>query len=1047
MAQFFINRPIFAWVLAIGVMLAGLLAIGDMSVSRYPAISPPTVTVSTTYTGASAASVEDSVTQVIEENLTGLDGLRYISSSSTSSGTANVQLTFEIGTDPDTAQVQVQNKVQQTTPSLPESVQTQGVTVSKSGDEMLMVLALVSGDGSLNSADLGDYIVSNLKTPLSRVSGVGSVDVLGAQYAMRIWLDPAKLTEYKLTPADISSAIASQNTQVSSGQLGSLPAVEGQQLNATITAQSRMQTAEQFSNILLVTSSSAATVRLGDVADVEVGSASYDINATFNGLPAAGIRILLATGANATATAAAVNAELEKLATTLPAELRVEKTYDTTPFIETSIESVVYTLVEAVVLVFIVMFLFLQNWRATLIPTLAVPVVLLGTFAVLSALGYSINTLTMFAMVLAIGLLVDDAIVVVENVERVMAEENLSPLEATRKSMGQISGALVGVGLVLSAVFLPMAFFSGTTGVIYRQFSVTIVSAMVLSVLVALVFTPALCATLLKPATKGSHKSNRFFAGFNRLVDRTTMHYESGVAHILKRAGRFVLLFVFLSGLIAVLFLRLPTSFVPDEDQGVMMVQMQLPAGATQERTLKVVDQVDRYFLEHEKDTVTSTFMVAGFGLNSSGQNSAMGFLRLKDWSERTTEAQSVSAIQARAMRTLGQIKDARVFVISPPSIPGLGSTGGFSMQLLDQNGQGTEKLTAAANALMTAANQIPQLQGVRINVPDEAAQYVLDIDNAKAGALGVAVSDLNSVLSTAWGGSYVNDFIDRGKVKKVYVQARADARMSPEDLNKWSVRNNQGEMVPFSAFTTGRWTTGAPTLSRFDGESTIQLQGDAAQGVSSGSAMLLMEKLAAQTAEGFGVAWSGLSYEERQAGSNASALYALSLLVVFLCLAALYESWSIPLSVLLVLPAGVIGTVLATQLRGLENDVYFQVGLLTILGLTAKNAILIVEFAKASVDQGQDVISATLHACRQRLRPIVMTSMAFGLGVLPLAISSGAGSGSQHAVGTGVVGGVITATLLGIFMVPLLYVLIHKLFTRNRGVTPSPEAPHQEQL
>lgn len=1045
MSQFFINRPIFAWVLAIGAMLAGLLAISSLSVSRYPAISPPTVTVSTTYTGASAAAVEDSVTQVIEENLTGLDGLRYMSSSSTSSGRASVQLTFEIGTDPDTAQVQVQNKVQQTTPSLPASVQTQGVTVSKSGDEMLMVLALVSTDGSLNTSDLGDYIASNLKTPLSRVSGVGSVDFLGAQYAMRIWLDPAKLTAYKLTPADISSAIASQNTQVSAGQLGSLPAVEGQQLNATINAQSRLQTAEQFRNILLVTSTTAATVRLADVAEVAIGSASYDVNATFNGKPAAGMRIMLATGANATATAAAVNAEIKKLSATLPAGLRVETTYDTTPFIKTSIESVVYTLVEAVALVFLVMFLFLQNWRATLIPTLAVPVVLLGTFALLSAFGYSINTLTMFAMVLAIGLLVDDAIVVVENVERVMAEEGLSPLEATRQSMNQISGALVGVGLVLSAVFLPMAFFSGTTGVIYRQFSVTIVSAMVLSVLVALVFTPALCATLLKPAAAGGHTASKVFGGFNRLVDRSTRRYEAGVAHMLKRGGRFVLLYALLSVVMAVLFMRLPTSFVPDEDQGVMMVQMQLPAGATQERTLKVINQVEQYFLEHEKDTVASTFMVAGFGLSSSGQNSGMGFLRLKDWSERTADTQSVSAIQARAMRVLGQIKDARVFALAPPSIPGLGSTGGFSMQLLDQSGQGTEKLTAAANALVAAANKAPQLQGVRINVPDATAQYELDIDNAKAGTLGVAVSDINSVLSTAWGGSYVNDFIDRGKVKKVYVQARANARMLPEDLNKWSVRNNKGEMVPFSAFTTGRWTTGAPTLSRFDGESTIQLQGDAAQGVSSGTAMTLMENLAAQSAEGFGVAWSGLSYEERQAGSNASALYVFSLLVVFLCLAALYESWSVPLSVLLVLPAGVVGTVLATQIRGLENDVYFQVGLLTILGLTAKNAILIVEFAKAAVDQGQDVIAATLHACRQRLRPIVMTSLAFGLGVLPLAISSGAGSGSQHAVGTGVTGGVITATLLGIFTVPLLYVLVHKLFTRGQGAAPAPESTRQE--
>ena len=1034
MSQFFINRPIFAWVLAIGTMLAGLMAINSMAVSRYPTIAPPTVSVSTSYNGASAIAVEESVTQVIEENLTGLDGLRYISSSSNSSGSSSVKLTFEIGTDPDTAQVQVQNKVQQITSTLPASVQTQGVTVSKSGDEVLMVLGLVSSDNQVSSADLGDYIASNLKTPLSRVAGVGSVGVLGSQYAMRVWLDPIKLTEYKLTPDDIKNAISAQNTQVSAGQLGSLPSVKGQQLNATITAQSRLQTAEQFRNIILVTSASSATVRLSDVAEVELGSASYDVKSTYNSQPAAGIRILLATGANATDTAAEIKAEIKKLSASLPASMKIVTTYDTTPFIEASIESVIETLIEAVILVFVVMLLFLQNWRATLIPTLAIPVVLLGTFAVLATFGYSINTLTMFAMVLAIGLLVDDAIVVVENVERVMAEEGLSPLEATQKSMRQISGALIGVGLVLSAVFLPMAFFSGTTGAIYRQFSITIVSSMALSVLVALIFTPALCATLLKPTPAGGHGSNRLFAAFNRLVDRATQGYASGVSHVLKRGGRFLLLYAFLSLVLIMLFLRLPTSFVPSEDQGVLMVSLQLPAGATRERTNKVITQVEQHFLENEKDTVSSTFVVAGFGLSGNGQNVGMGFIRLKNWSERSTDSQSVTAVQGRAMAALGRIKDAKIFALVPPSISGLGSTGGFSMQLLDPNGQGNEKLTAAANALVINANKNPQLQGVRISIADPTAQFVLDVDNAKAGALGVSVTDLNSVLSTAWGGSYVNDFIDRGSVKKVYVQARADARMLPEDLNKWSVRNINGDMVPFSAFTTGRWTTGSPTLSRFDGDSSIAIQGGTAAGVSSGTAIALMEQLAQESAKGFSVAWSGLSYEEQQAGSNASSLYIFSLLVVFLCLAALYESWSIPLSILLVLPVGVLGTVLATQIRSLENDVFFQVGLLTILGLTAKNAILIVEFAKAAVDEGQEVIAATLHACRQRLRPIVMTSMAFGLGVLPLVISSGAGSGSQHAVGTGVIGGVISATLLGIFLIPLFYVLIHQLFTRSNS-------------
>ena len=759
------------------------------------------------------------------------------------------------------------------------------------------------------------------------------------------------------------------------------------------------------------------------------------------------MRVLLSTGANATDTADEIKAEVERLSGTLPAGMRIVTTYDTTPFIEASIDSVINTMIEAVVLVFVVMFLFLQNWRATLIPTLAVPVVLLGTFAVLSAFGYSINTLTMFAMVLAIGLLVDDAIVVVENVERMMTEDKLSPLEATRQSMHQISGALVGVGLVLSAVFLPMAFFGGTTGVIYRQFSITIVSAMVLSVLVALIFTPALCATLLKPVPDEGHTPNKFFGAFNRLVDRVTNRYEAGVAHMLKRAGRFVLLYVLIGVGLVFLFLRLPTSFVPDEDQGLLIVSIQLPAGATQVRTSKVIAQVEQHFLEKEKDNVDSTFMVAGFGLGASGQNVGLGFIRLKDWSERPDYSQSASAIQGRAMGALGQIKDARIFALAPPSIPGLGTTGGFSMELLDSGGQGSEKLTAAANALMFAANENPSLQGVRISIPDATAQYVLDIDNAKAGALGVSISDLNSVLSTAWGGRYINDFIDRGKVKKVYIQSRAGARMLPEDLNKWSVRNNKGEMVPFSAFTTGRWTTGLPTLSRFDGDSSIQIQGNAAAGVSSGVAITLMEELASQSAQGFSVAWSGLSYEERQAGSNASTLYLFSLLVIFLCLAALYESWSIPLSVLLVLPIGVLGTVLATQIRGLENDVYFQVGLLTILGLTAKNAILIVEFAKAAVDQGQEVVAATLQACRLRLRPIVMTSMAFGLGVLPLAISSGAGSGSQHAVGTGVIGGVITGTLLGVFLIPLLYVLIYKLFTRNNTSDSTNSITQQEVL
>jgi multidrug efflux pump len=1034
MARFFIDRPIFAWVLAIGVMLVGALALRSLPISRYPQISPPSVSINATYAGASAQAVEDSVTQIIEQKLTGLDGLRYMTSKSSSQGTSSVQLTFEIGTDPDLAQVQVQNKLQQATALLPQAVQNQGVTVTKSGDEMLLLLALTSDDKALTATDLADYIGSTLQTPLSRVPGVGSATLFGAQYAMRIWLDPAKLTQYKLTPADISSAITAQNTQVSVGQLGALPAASGQQLNATITAQSRLQTAEQFRSILLVSTTAGATVRLRDVATVEVGSENYNFLARYNGKPAAGMMIYLATGANATDAAAAVKAEVAKLSAAFPTGMKAEIAYDTTPFIEASIEEVVKTLIEAVVLVFLVMYLFLQNWRATLIPTLAVPVVLLGTFALLSAFGYSINTLTMFALVLAIGLLVDDAIVVVENVERVMAEDKLPALEATRQSMQQITGALVGVAMVLSAVFLPMAFFGGSTGVIYRQFSVTIVSAMVLSVLTAIVFTPALCATLLKPSAHGS----RLFVPFNRFVDRTTNGYASWVGAMLKRGGRFAVVYLALGAVMAFVFTRLPSSFVPEEDQGVLMVMATLPAGATQQRTIAVLEQVERHFMTNETAVVASTFAVAGFGLGSSGQNSGMAFIRLKPWAERTGIDQNVAAIQGRAMRALSGIRDATVFALAPPSIPGLGSSSGFSLQLLDQNGQGQDKLLAAARLLVQRAGGDAQLQGVRINGPEETAQYVLDIDHAKAGALGVSISDLNAVLSTAWGGSYVNDFIDRGRVKKVYAQSAADARMLPQDLNKWSARNGSGEMVSFASFSSGRWTTGSPQLSRFDGTASMELQGSAVAGTSSGAAMDRMEALVKEAAGNFGVAWSGLSYEEKLAGSNAAPLYVLSLLVVFLCLAALYESWSVPLAVLLVVPLGILGTVLATSLRGLSNDVYFQVGLLTIVGLTAKNAILIVEFAKDGVDRGQDLIEATLHACRLRLRPIVMTSLAFGLGVLPLALGTGAGSGSQHAVGTGVVGGMVTATLLGVFFVPLLYVAVHRLFNRRR-TAPAP--------
>jgi multidrug efflux pump len=1032
-SQFFIDRPIFAWVLAIGTMLVGMLALRALPISRYPEISPPTVRVSATYPGASAEAVEDSVTQVIEQSMTGLDGLRYMAATSSSRGASAVTLTFETGTDPDLAQIQVQNKLQQVTSLLPQTVQNQGVTVTKTGDEILMVVALVSEDGSQTASDLGDFIASNMQTPMSRVLGVGSVTLFGAQYAMRIWLDPTKLQEYSLVPSDIVSAVQAQNTQVSVGQLGAQPTVEGQQINATITAQSQMQTAEQFRNILLRTSAQGATVHLSDVATVQLGSASYDFLARYNGSPAAGMAIYLTAGANATDTAERVRAAIKTLSTSFPTGVRAEVAYDTTPFIEASIKEVVKTLIEAIVLVFIVMFVFLQNWRATLIPTLAVPVVLLGTFALLQAFGYSINTLTMFGLVLAIGLLVDDAIVVVENVERLMAEKHLPAREATSQSMHEITGALVGVGIVLAAVFLPMAFFPGTTGVIYRQFSITIVSAMALSVLTAIVFTPALCATLLKQHTGEVTTTTRLFKRFNAAIDRATAGYVKIVRNSLGRVPRMLVIYGAIALAMTLLYLRLPTSFVPEEDQGVLLVRVQTPAGATQDRTVTVLEQVEQYFLKNERDNVASAFVVAGFGLSASGQNSGMAFVRLKHWDDRPGSQRTARAIQQRAQATLGAIRNATVYVVAPPSIPGLGSTSGFSMELQDSAGQGTEALLASADRIVQAAGSESAVQGVRINAPDTTPEYIIDVDHARAGAYGVAVSDLNSVLSIAWGGLYVNDFIDRGRVKRVYVQAAADYRMQPDDLDRWNVRNADGGMVSFASFTSGRWTSTPPQLSRFNGVSSIELQGDASPGTSSGTAMSQMESLARSSASGFDVAWSGLSYEERIAGANAAPLYALSLIVVFLCLAALYESWAVPVAVLLVAPLGVVGVVLATTLRSLENDVYFQVGLLTIVGLAAKNAILIVEFAKTAVDRGEDIVAATAEAARLRLRPIAMTSLAFGLGVLPLAVGTGPGSGSQHAVGTGVLGGMLGATILGVLFVPVLYVTVQRLVLRRR--------------
>lgn len=1027
-SQFFIQRPIFSWVIAIVTMIGGILAIRDLAVSQYPDVAPPTIRISTTYTGASADAVENSVTQIVEQGLTGIDGLLYFSSSSSSSGQATINVVFQQGTNPDTAQVQVQNKVQQILSRLPQAVQTQGVTVTKSQTDFLMIVALYDTLDKSSSTDIADYLVSNMQDALARTSGVGNVQVFGAQYAMRIWMNPAKLAAYALMPSDIETAIEAQNTQVSAGKIGAQPAANNQQLTATVTAQSKLKTVDQFKDIIVKYDTAGATIRLSDVARVELGSESYDNITRLNGHPASGIAIQLAPGANALTTANAVRATVNNLAANLPEGYHVAYPKDSTEFIKISVEDVVITLFEAIALVVVVMLVFLQNWRATLIPAIAVPVVLLGTFGVLYIFGYSINTLTMFAMVLSIGLLVDDAIVVVENVERLMREEHLSPKEATVKSMKEITGALVGIASVLSAVFLPMAFFGGSTGVIYRQFSITIIASMVLSVVIAMTLTPALCATLLV-AHDDTKPKNRFAIWFNRHFERLQSRYQQCIGNrVLPKPVRWSIIYGVIVAALAVLFLRLPTGFIPDEDQGALMLQYTLPVGATTARSLEVSQQIEHYFLTDEKDNVDAIFTISGFSFSGSGQNAGMAFIQLKNWDQRKGTANSANGIAQKAIKQLATIRDAQIFVMNPPAIQGLGQSNGFDFQLQATSSTDRDQLKVLRNTLIAEASQNKLLSSVRSGTLEDTPQLKVDVNYPKALSLGVAVSDINSTLSSAWGGTYVNDFVDRARVKKVYIEGDAPYRSKPEDINQWYVRNASDTMTPFSAFATTSWTYGPDTLSRYNGLASYEIQGAPASGYSSGDAMNEIEKLATQLPAGTTYSWSGASYQERLSSGQAPQLYFVSILVVFLFLAALYESWSIPFSVLLVIPLGVVGALLGVTLRGLENDVYFQVALVTTIGLSCKNAILIIEFAEDAYRQGSTLIQAAVEGAKMRLRPILMTSIAFIVGVMPLALSTGAGANSRISIGTGIIGGTLTATILAIFFVPLFFVLVKQV-------------------
>jgi multidrug efflux pump len=1042
MSRFFIDHPIFAWVIALVVMLAGALAARSLPVAQYPNIAPPAVTIIATYPGASAQTLQTSVTQVIEQQLNGLDGLLYFSSNSSSSGQLTITATFKAGTNPDIAQVQVQNKVQAATPLLPVQVQQLGVTVAKARTNFLLIVALSDPTEHYSNFDIADFIVSNLQDPLSRVDGVGSVQTFGAQHAMRIWLDPFKLNSLKLTPADIQAAVQAQNIQVSAGQVGGLPAVKGQQLNATVTAQSRLTTADEFRRVVVRSETSGGLVTLGDVARVELGSDSYDSVSRLNGHPAAGVAVQLAPGANALTTADAVKARAQELAANLPPGLELSFPVDNTTFVRISIREVAKTLIEAMVLVVVVIFVFLQNWRATLIPAVAVPVVLLGTFGVLAALGYSINTLTLFAVVIVIGLLVDDAIVVVENVERLMDEEGLSPKEAARKSMDEITGALTGIALVLAAVLAPMGFFGGSTGVIYRQFSVTMVSAIALSVLVALILTPALCATLLKPRRAEGASQRGPFGWFNRTFDRSRERYERGLGVMIRRPLASIVAYVAMVLLMVVLFVRMPTGFLPEEDQGAMFAQVTLPVGAVQTRTLDALRIVEHHFLVDEKDNVSALFTVAGFNFAGSGQNSGIGFIKLKGWDVRKGAANRAPAIVDRAIGAFSSVRDAQIFVVVPPAVQELGNATGFDLELENRGGLSHADFLAARDQLLGMAQADPNLVSVRPNGQDDTPQIHVDVDTARAATLGVGQDDINTTLSSVWGAIYIGDFIDRERVKRVYMEGDAPFRTNPDDLSAWNVRNAAGTMTPFSAFTKVGWVYGPSQLQRYNGTPSFEIQGQAAPGKSSGAAMDAIEAMVGKLPRGVGFEWTGLSLQEQAAGAQAPLLYGLSILVVFLCLAALYESWSIPAAVLLILPLGVVGALLAASLRGLYNDIYFQVGLLTTMGLAAKNAILIVEFALDARKRGMGAVEAAIHAARQRLRPILMTSLAFMAGVFPLATSTGAGAGSQNDIGTGVIGGMLSATALAIFFTPLFFVLVLRYFPlKTDGDEPAAEA------